>query len=155
MAKELVIAEYVPRRVVRLRRVCKCLLTVCLGAVVILFCTELAAIERLRTECDRYEAAAVRFKGLTEEGDAACGAGEKRLGELYYLTALQMNPTDSGLYLKLSRIYEEYRYYELALEILEAYSGEDEEITAALDTLRKEIERLEVSQFHDLAGIGQ
>lgn len=149
MAVELRISEYVPRTVIWTRRLCKGILLGCLAAVTILFAVELSAVEELRTQCDRVEETAIRYGKLMEEGDGHCAEGEIRQGERCYLTALQMNTAIPEPYLKLAQIYREYRCYDLAIQILEEYPGEDEEITAAVREIRTETEKLEVSVFRE------
>lgn len=149
MAKTLQISEYVPRGVLRIKRICKMILAVCFAGMVLLFLQELKAVDELRMQCDRFEERALRYTGLVEAGDAACEAGDRRQGEQYYLAALEINEADYHIYLKLSKIYREFRYYDLALEILEEYQGNEEEVDAAARALRSEITQLEVSKFRE------
>lgn len=151
MAGRFLVAEYVPRSVVWVKRVCKCGLLGCMAAMIVLFCGQLSAVEELREQCNRFEDAVTRYGKLTEEGDAACEAGDMRLAEQCYLTALQIDGVSKEPYLKLAQIYREYRRYGLALWILEEYQGEDGEISAAAEELRGLIGRLEVSEFREMA----
>lgn len=150
MAGELQISEYVPRTVIRVKRLCKILLLGCAAAIVILFYRGLSEVAELREQCNQYEDAAIRYGKLVEEGNAACEAGDFRLGERLFLTAMQIRQTDPEIYLRLSLIYQEYRFYDLAAQILAEYPGEDAEIATAQETLAKEIGVLEVSVLKEM-----
>lgn len=150
MTGEWIVTEYVPRKVTRARLVCKCLLIGCMAAMGYLFRAELGAAARLREQCDRIEAEVLRREALMEDGDEACEGGDRILGERCYLTALKINPGDGEPYLKLAQIYREIKRYDLALEILEEYSGKDGAVDDMRKKLRKEIEELEVSEFRSL-----
>jgi len=128
------------------------LFPVCIAAIVGLFYIRLMEADELRTQCNQMEDAVTCYERLMQEGDTFCESGEKHSGEQCYLTALQINRANPEPYLRLARIYREYRYYDLALWILKEYPGEAEgnpskEIHAALEELESEMERLEVSQF--------
>ncbi len=155
MAKEWIITEYVPRRVTRTRRACRCLLIGCMAVVGCLFWAELGAAARLRAECDRFEAEALRYKALMEEGNEAWEGGDEALGERCYLTALEINHQAVEPYLNLAQIYRELKRYDLALEILEEYPGEDRAAAEAGRELQREIEKLEVSVFRRLEEEGR
>ncbi len=147
---DLRVSEYVPRPVIWMKRLGRCFLVGGLVAATALFVWELSLVGELRIRCDRVEEEAIRYENLVMEGDAACGKGDMRQGERCYLTALQINGAKPDPYVKLAQIYREYRCYDLALEILEEYSGEDEEIRILAKEIRDEIAELEVSVFQEM-----
>jgi len=147
MAGTFRIAEYVPRSAVRLGRLCRFLFVCGAAAVLVLFGRQLQEAEERRAQCSQWEDAAESCAALTALGDSALEAGDGRLAERLYLTALQQKGTDAELYLKLSKLYREYRRYDLAQEILEEYPGEDGAVSEAERALREEVERLEISIF--------
>jgi len=151
MAGRFLVTEYVPRSVVWAKRACKWVLLGCMAAVMVLFFRQLLTAEELRERCGRFEDAVIRYGKLTEEGDAACEAGDMRFAEQCYLTALQIDRVSPGPYLKLAQIYREYRRYDLALWILEEYQGEDGEISAEAEKMKRLIGQLEVSEFREMA----
>lgn len=152
MAGELRISEYVPGTVIWTKRLCKCFLVGCMAAVVLLFGMELTAVNALRTRCIQVEEKGKRYESLVAEGDKSCGEGDMRLGEQYYLTALSINPVKPDPYLKLARIYRDYRYYDLALQLLQSYPGGNGQVSAMAEEIRGEIARLEVSVLQETEG---
>lgn len=149
MWEKLEIVEYMPRPVRRLELLLKCCLLLAAGGIVLGFYVRLNNMLGEWRKLDSHRQIYEAYEALLTQGERYLDEGSYEESETCYRKAVTLLPDRQEPYLKLSGLYELTKQYEQAMEVLEAYGGQDAsgEISSAILQLKDKMQLLEESVF--------
>lgn len=145
--KALTIAEYIPGRVSMLNRILKLALVLASAGVLLLFGSQLKGLAQDKEACERQLQCFQQYEALMQQGEEAYGRKAYADAEKYYLEAAAINDRMPSPYVRLAEIYQCFRQYDWAVDILEQFPGESEEVAAQRKELQDIIRQQEQSEF--------
>lgn len=143
----MVISEYMPKRLQRVGRLLRGGF-VAVSAVLAIHCArETGRLQSRESEYQRLRQEVMELRQLQKQGEEALRGGDLMEGESLLLAAIAQRTSDPEPYLLLADLYTEQRLYEEALEILDAYGGNNAAIDAKTEELKGMVDALERSAF--------
>lgn len=147
--RKLTIVEFMPSLLMKLYFLIRVLLIGVVCLIIWNFWLELGKISEQRKNGEICEQKIEQYKEIVQKGDSFFDTEDYSSSKTYYLQAIAMGTIEEKIYIRLSWVYQHYKKYKEAIEVLESFPSQlnSQEIEQKKKELKEYIKELENSIF--------